>query len=189
MLLASSFDVPVAPEQAWNILLDLARVIPCMPGAVLTETVGDSRWKGRLHVKLGPMALAFETDVRREDADHSALRATFAASARELKGRGGGTARLDASLAPAQAGTRVHVQTDLALSGVVAQTARPIIESMSDEFVASLAACLRVQLTGSDDEAAAARAAQAEPVNGHALAVRAVWHHVDELVHRLTHRH
>ena len=189
MLLTSSFDVPVAPEQAWELLLDLARVIPCMPGAELAETVGDSRWKGRLHVKLGPMALVFETDVRRENADHSVLRATFAAAARELKGRGGGTARLDASLAPAEAGTTVRVQTDLALSGVVAQTARPIVESMSDEFVASLAACLKVHLTGSEEEAAAARAAQAAPVNGHALVVRAVWRHVDELVHRLTQRH
>jgi carbon monoxide dehydrogenase subunit G len=188
MKLSTSFDVPVAPEQAWGLLLDLARVIPCMPGAELTETLGDSRWKGRLHVKVGPMALVFETDVRREDADHSALRATFAATARELKGRGGGQARLDASLASVDAGTSVHVETDLALSGVVAQTARPIVESMSDEFVSSLAACLRVQLTGSDEEAAAAREAQAAPVNGHALAVRAVWHHVDELVHRLTHR-
>src|SRR5207248_10895637 len=67
----TSFDVPVPPERAWALLMDVPRVIPCMPGATLTETVDDANWKAAVKVKLGPISLAFDTTVKREEADES----------------------------------------------------------------------------------------------------------------------
>jgi carbon monoxide dehydrogenase subunit G len=188
MLLESTFDVPARPEQAWDLLMDVPRVIPCMPGATLTEMVDDANWKARVDVKLGPVALSFATDVHREEADREALRATIAADAREVRGRGAGTARIESSLVPQADGTRVVVRTDLTLTGTVAQSGRGLVEAVSAQLVESFADCLRAQLAGSEAEAAAAVEARAAPVKGHTLALRALAHRFRSFVRRLTGR-
>jgi uncharacterized protein len=174
LLLESSFDVPARPEQAWDLLMDVPRVIPCMPGTTLTETVGDSAWKARLEVKLGLVSLAFDTDVEREETDREAMRALLTATAREVRGRGGGRARIESTLVPLDEGTRVVVRTDLTLTGTVAQTRAGIVEAVSARLVQSFADCLEAQLSGVPAEAEAAAAAQARPVRGLTLALRAL---------------
>jgi carbon monoxide dehydrogenase subunit G len=190
MQLENSFDVPARPEQAWELLMDVPRVIPCMPGATLTETVDDSSWKAQMDVKLGPVSLTFATDVHREEADREAMRATIAADAREVRGRGAGRARIESSLVPQAngGGTRVVVRTDLTLTGTVAQSGRGLVEAVSAQMVRSFADCLRAQLAGSETEAAAAVEAQSAPVKGHSLALRATIDRLKSFVRRLVRR-
>jgi carbon monoxide dehydrogenase subunit G len=188
VLLENSFDVPARPEQAWDLLMDVPRVIPCMPGTALTETVDDSTWKARMEVKLGPIALTFATDVQRELADREALRAILAASARELRGRGAGEARIESTLAPQNGGPRVVIRTDLTLSGSVAQSGRGLVGAVSSQIVQGFAECLKTQLAGSEAEAAAAVAAQAAPVRGHSLAFHALRERLSRFFHRLVGR-
>src|SRR5712691_11871325 len=107
MRLENSFRVPAGPDQAWELLNDVPRVIPCMPGAELTEVVDDGTWKAAMHVKLGPISLQFATDVTRQAMDESARTTTLQARARELKGRGGATATIESTLEPAGTGTKV----------------------------------------------------------------------------------
>src|SRR5262245_45544937 len=171
VVLESSFDVPISPDEAWYVLMDVPRVIPCMPGTTLQETVDEASWKATMDVRLGPVALVFATDVHREEADHDALRAVLAADARELRGRGAGKARIESSLVPQDGGTRVLIRTDLTLSGAVAQTGRGLVEAVSAQLVRSFADCLAAQLAGSSEQASAARSAQSVPVKGHSLAL------------------
>jgi carbon monoxide dehydrogenase subunit G len=188
MLLESSFDVPVPPGQAWDLLMDVPRVIPCMPGATLLETVDGSSWKANVDVKLGPVALTFATDVHRELADPEALKATLAADARELRGRGAGRALIESSLVEQNGGTRVLIRTDLTLSGAVAQTGRGLVEAVSAQLVQRFADCLQAQLVGSEVEASAAVAAQSAPVKGHTLALRALADRLTRFFRRLAGR-
>jgi carbon monoxide dehydrogenase subunit G len=188
MLLEHTFDVPASPDDAWDLLIDVPRVIPCMPGAELTETVDESSWKARMDVKLGPIALSFATDVHREEADRQSLRATLSATAREQRGRGAGQARIESSLEPKDGGTRVVIRTDLTLSGAVAQSGRGMVEAVSAQLVQSFADCLKAQLAGSEADAAAAVAAQAGPVKGHSLALRASAHRLAAFFRRLARR-
>jgi uncharacterized protein len=171
----SSFDVPVAPEKAWDLLMDVPRVIPCMPGATLTETIDDSRWKAKMSVRLGPISLTFDTDVTREVADETARRAVLSARAREARGRGAAQATIESTLAALDGGTRVDVATDLTLTGAVAQYGRGIVEDVSQQLVTSFADCLRAQLVAAPEQAQAAVAAQAKPVGGLRLGLGAVW--------------
>src|SRR4051812_12703779 len=85
MRLENSFEVPAPPEQAWALLLDVPRVVPCMPGAELTETVDESHWKAQIAVKLGPMSMTFGADIARETVDEASRRVVLATKARELK--------------------------------------------------------------------------------------------------------
>src|SRR5262245_4191830 len=154
MLLENTFDVPARPEEAWDLLMDVPRVIPCMPGAKLTETVDESTWKAQMDVRLGPISLTLDTDVHREEADREALRAILAANARDQRGRADGRARIESTLAPhVGGGTRVSIKTDLTLSGAVAQTGRGMVQAVSAQLVQSFADCLKAQLAGSEEEA------------------------------------
>ena len=146
MRLENSFEVPGSPEAAWGLLMDVPRVIPCMPGTELTETVDDSNWKAKMTVKLGPMSFAFNTDVRREEVDEEARRAKLSARARELRGRGGGQATIESTLTPLENRTRVDIVTDLTLSGALAQYGRGMVADVSSQLVKRFADCLQAQL-------------------------------------------
>lgn len=171
MRIESSFEVPVAPEKAWELLMDVPRVIPCMPGATLTETIDDANWKAKMNVKLGPISLTFDTDVKREEADVAARRARLSAQARESRGRGAASATIESSLAALDGGTRVDVATDLMLTGAVAQYGRGIVEDVSQQMVQRFADCLKAQLVAAPAEAVAA---QAKPVGGLRLGLGAL---------------
>jgi carbon monoxide dehydrogenase subunit G len=178
----NSFEVPAPPEQAWELLMDVPRVIPCMPGATLAETIDDDHWKAKLAVKLGPIALNFDADIAREAGDPEARRAVLSTRARESKGRGSANATIESSLAASNGGTRVDIATDLQLAGAVAQYGRGMVESVASQLTASFAECLKAQLvtppaaagTEAGAEPAAAAPAAARPVGGLRLGLRAL---------------
>jgi uncharacterized protein len=164
--LENSFEVAAPPEQVWALLMDVPRVVPCMPGAKLDEQVDETTWKATMAVKLGPIALSFKTDVKREDADATAWKTRLSAKAREARGRGNASATIDSSLTPQNSGTRVDIATDLTLAGAVAQYGRGLVEDVSSQLVGQFADCLQKQLVAEPEEAAKAVAAQSPPVGG-----------------------
>jgi carbon monoxide dehydrogenase subunit G len=167
--LESSFQVNAPPEKAWDLLMDVPRIVPCMPGATLDEVVDDSHWKATMQVKLGPIGLTFATDVERTEVDETAKRVVLGATARETRNRGRASATIESSLASVDSGTRVDIVTDLSLSGTVAQYGRGMIEDISTQMVTSFAQCLEAQLGESAEDAEQAVAAQAKPISGLSL--------------------
>jgi len=182
--LENSFHVGAPAERAWDLLMDVPRVVPCMPGATLDETVDDSHWKATMQVKLGPIGLTFATDVERTEADEAARRVKLVANARETRNRGRATATIESSLAAQNGGTRVDIVTDLSLSGAVAQYGRGMIEDISSRMVTSFSSCLQAQLGESAEEAEAAVAAQARPISGLSLFFASLWRRIGRLVGR-----
>ncbi len=180
MKLENSFGVPAPKGQAWDFLMDVTRVIPCMPGAELRETISDSHWKADMSVKLGPIALTFDTDVTRDTADEASGAVTLTAKAREKRGRGGAQAAIQSSLTElGPQSTRIDIVTDLTLSGAVAQYGRGIVQDVSQQLVGRFAECLKGQLTAETPEQAAAAAAEtAKPVSGLSLGVAAMWRRI-----------
>jgi uncharacterized protein len=184
MKLENTFDVPAPPDDAWQLLIDVPRIIPCMPGATLTETINEDTWKALMAVKLGPISLSFDTEVRQEQLDESARTARLSASAREKRGRGAAQAVIESRLAPFNGGTRIEITTDLALSGPVAQYGRGLIEDVSTQLVQSFADCLKAQLAAEPEAARAAVAAQDRPVRLGRHGFAALWHAVLRLIRR-----
>jgi carbon monoxide dehydrogenase subunit G len=176
----NSFEVAAPPEAAWELLMDVPRVIPCMPGAQLTETVDDDHWKATMAVKLGPIALSFLTDVARESVDAEARRAVLSANAREAKGRGSAQATIESTLAAQNGGTRVDIVTELALTGPVAQYGRGLVQSVAAQLTASFAGCLQKTLApaapaaGGEEAAPAPAPVAPRPVSGLRLGLKAL---------------
>ena len=176
MKLENSFEVTAPPEAAWALLMDVPRVIPCMPGAELVETVDDSHWKARMRVKLGPISLAFLTDVERGEVDEAARRVTLAAKAREERGRGAASATIESSLSSAEGKTRVTTVTELTLTGAVAQYGRGLVQDVSAQLLKQFAACLESQLaTSAPDGDPPPPPPEQRPVGGLRLGLGALW--------------
>ena len=184
MKLENSFEVPAPPEEAWTLLMDVPRTIPCMPGAKLDEAVDDRHWKATMAVKLGPISLSFKTDLEQQEVDEAARRVTLAAKAREARGRGNAAATIQSALTPQDGGTRVDIVTDLQLTGAVAQYGRGLVADVSSQLVGQFADCLKKQLAASPEEAEAAVAAQSRPVGGVRLGLSALWRSLVRFVRR-----
>jgi uncharacterized protein len=166
MRIENSFDVPATPEAAWELLMDVPRIIPCMPGATLDEVVADDAWKATMQVKLGPIGLTFATNVRREEVDEDGRRVKLAADAREVRNRGNAKATIESGLTGNEGGTHVDLVTELALTGAVAQYGRGMIEDISSQLVSTFAECIKSQLDAEPEEAEKAVATQQNPVSG-----------------------
>lgn len=176
MKLENSFQVTAPPEAAWELLMDVPRVIPCMPGAELVETIDESHWTARMRVKLGPISLSFLTDVRREEVDEAGRRVRLATSAREERGRGAASATIESWLTSAEGRTEVTTVTDLALTGMAAQFGRGLIPDVTAQLLESFAYCLEQQLVSQpeDSSAPAPAPAQPRPVSGLSLGAAAM---------------
>ena len=178
MKIENGFDVPLPAAEAWRVLLDIERVAPCFPGAELLERIDDKSFKGKVAVKLGPVAVSFLGTAKFEEIDEAARRVKARASGTEQKGRGGAQATVEfvlAETAPHQ--THVSIVTDLSLNGQVAQYGRgaAMIQDMAQQMVGRFAAALRTQIQGSESERAAAVVEAAKPVSGFSLFFGALW--------------
>jgi carbon monoxide dehydrogenase subunit G len=144
----NSFDVPLSPAQAWAVLMDIRRIAPCMPGAALTEIVDAQNFRGKIAVRLGPVALAFAGRVQFEDVDDANHSARVKAQGADDKGRGSANATATFRIEPADIGSRVFIHTDLMLSGAVAQYGRGVgmIQATASQIIGQFASNLRVQL-------------------------------------------
>jgi carbon monoxide dehydrogenase subunit G len=161
----NSFEVPLPPADAWPVLMDIRRIAPCMPGAELTEVVDHKTYKGKVAVRLGPVALAFAGTVVFEELDNANYSARVKAQGNDSKGRGGAHATSSFRLEPAGTGSKVLVHTDLALSGSVAQYGRGVgmIQATATQIMNQFANNLKASLAQSNASTAPASAAAASP--------------------------
>jgi carbon monoxide dehydrogenase subunit G len=169
----NAFEVPLPPEQAWPVLMDIRRIAPCMPGAELTEVVDDKTYKGKIGVRLGPVALTFAGTVVFEEIDNDNRTARVKASGNDAKGRGAANAASSFRLEPTAAGSKVLVHTDLTLSGAVAQYGRGVgmIQATATALMNQFANNLKKQLAEGGAAAGGGDAlpAAAAPISGFSL--------------------
>ncbi len=160
MLIENEFHVPGPMERAWQYLLDVERIVPCAPGAELTEVVDDHTWKGKINMKLGPVSLSFAGTVAMAERDDANHRVVLKAQGQEQKGKGAASASVTSWLEPgaADGGTTVKMQADITLSGTVAQLSRGLLPDVSARLTNQFAECLRESM--STEEAAASPAEQ-----------------------------
>lgn len=160
----NSFEVPLPPQQAWSTLMDIERIAPCMPGAELTEKVDDRTFKGKVSVRLGPVALTFQGTATFEAIDDAGHNAKVKAQGADAKGRGGANATVGFGLEPSDTGSKVLIHTDLQLSGSVAQYGRGagMIQDLASQIIGQFAKNLAQQIE-SEQPAAAAASGGARP--------------------------
>ncbi len=171
MLITNDFEVAQPVEAVWQFFGDIPRVASCLPGAELTETLGDDKYGGRVAVRMGPVRLQFAGTAEITERDEAAKRIVVHATGAEERGRGQASMVVSATLAAAGRGTKVAVSQDLQLSGAAAQYGRGMISDVTTvlmrDFAANLAARITAAERGETVQAAAAAA------GGFAIGLRA----------------
>ena len=155
MELQHSFSVPVDVDQAWAVLVDIEQVAPCMPGAAL-DTVDGDEFTGSVKVRLGPIGITYKGKARFVEKDEVAHRAVIDAQGKDARGNGTASATVTATLHPQDDGTRVEVNTDLAITGKPAQFGRGVMVDVGNKLIGQFADCLAGKLAKADGPAAAA---------------------------------
>jgi carbon monoxide dehydrogenase subunit G len=180
----NALEVPLPPDEAWKVLLDIRRIAACIPGAELTEVVDAQTYKGRVAVRIGPVAMSLVGQARLEDVDSANRKARLQGT--DPKGRGSADSVIDFRLEPAGNGTRVLIHSDVKLAGSIAQYGRGsgMIQSVASQLIAQFGSTLKVQIEQSRYRPAVASEANpppAKPVSGLALIARALWDSIARL--------
>jgi len=166
MDLEHSFTIPVPPEQAWQILLDVEQVAPCMPGATVDSVDGDVI-SGKVKVKVGPVSLTYAGSARFTEKDEKARTVVLDASGKETRGSGTAAAKVTSSLQDEDGQTRVVVRTSMTVTGRPAQFGRGVIAEVGGRIIERFATNLAGQLaSGQATAPGAGRAADGAAASG-----------------------
>jgi carbon monoxide dehydrogenase subunit G len=169
MELEHSFTVPVPMERAWDVLLDVERVAPCMPGATLDSVDGDEI-HGKVKVKVGPINMTYAGTARFVEKDKATGVMRLEASGKETKGAGTASATVRSTLEDHGHETFVVVHTTLNVTGKPAQFGRGVMNEVGGKLLSIFATNLASMLAQSNDEAAGAGAAAGAPAGAAAAA-------------------
>jgi len=152
MELDHSFIVPVPPDRAWEVLLDVERIAPCMPGAIVEEFDGEVV-TGRIKVKVGPVSLTYRGTAKFTERDPDTRVVVVDASGKETRGAGTASAAIRASLVPSGEGTEVSIHTTMNVTGRPAQFGRGVIAEVGGKLVEKFAENLAQMISDGGDVA------------------------------------
>jgi carbon monoxide dehydrogenase subunit G len=154
--LNNEFRVAVPAAKTWQVLTDVERVAPCIPGAQLLSVDGDD-FTGVVKVKVGPITVSYKGDASFQEKDEAAQRVVIKATGKETRGSGNAAAVVTAQLKDdGTRGTIVSITTDLTISGKAAQFGRGVLADVSTNLIGQFARNLEADLLGDTATSAAA---------------------------------
>ena len=193
MQLENSFAVSAPADRVFAYLLDINKVVGCVPGAELSEVVDPTTFKGKVKVKVGPITVAYNGTARITDRDDAGRSAAIEAEGRETTGPGSARAKAVMKVDADGAGSIVKISTDYSVAGRVAQFGRGVMEDVSRRIINEMAACIKANVEGGEQHAAAVSggsvsadapapaAVTARPVNAVSLFFQVLWEGIRRL--------
>lgn len=192
MQLENSFPVSAPPDKVFAYLLDVNKVVSCVPGAELTEVVDPTTFKGRVKIKVGPITVAYSGTARISQRDEATRTATLTAEGRETTGPGSAQASATMKVQTAGDGSMVEIITEYQVRGRVANFGRGVMEDVSRRLINEMANCIQANVEAdepADDDVSAAversgpppQMHTAKPVSAFAL----LWHLIRLRIGRL----
>ncbi len=175
MLITNDFEVAEPVEKVWQFFENIPQVASCLPGAELTEDLGDERYKGKVAVRMGPVRLQFAGTADITERDEQARRVVVHAAGAEERGRGQASMVVTATLTRSGRGTKVDVTQDLQLSGAAAQYGRGMIGDVTSVLMRDFSTNMqdRIQRLDRGESAEQIAATAATPASGFRLGLRA----------------
>ena len=197
MQIPSTFQLDLPPDNAYELLLDLDRVAPCLPGATLGDELADGGRELTVAVRLGPMKFQYTGSVRIAERDGAARRAVLVGTAREMRGQGDANATITMNVSPNGDRSQVDSVADIDLSGRAGQAGRGIVEDVSRRMIDEMTACLRARASEQGGSVSGRRASpapdlaaaesgrdDASPIRAGALAMKVIWDRLRRLFRR-----
>lgn len=175
MLITNAFEVTEPTEKVWSFFDDISQVASCLPGAELTEDLGDDRYRGKVAVRMGPVKLQFAGIAEITERDDADKRIVVDANGADEKGRGQAAMLVTAKLTSTARGTKVDVSQDLQLSGAAAQYGRGMISDVTAILMRDFATNMEARISARERGVATEHLATAAPASGFRIGLRAAW--------------
>jgi carbon monoxide dehydrogenase subunit G len=150
MQLENSFTVGAPPDRVFAYLLDVNKIVGCVPGAELSEVVDPTTFKGKVKIKVGPITVAYNGTARIADRDDANHAATLEADGRETTGPGSARAKARMTVEAEGSGSIVKIVTEYSVAGRVAQFGRGVMEDVSRRIVTDMAACIKASVEAAE---------------------------------------
>jgi carbon monoxide dehydrogenase subunit G len=166
MKINNEFTVGATIQEAWDTMLNLERIAPCLPGAAIQDEKEEGEYDGTMKVKIGPITANYKGTVKFEEVDEDNHRAVLQATGRDARGQGTASATIVSTLQEESDGTKVSVETDMKLTGRAAQFGRGIAQDVATKMLDQFASCLEEEITGGPEEGAAAAGGTASQPTG-----------------------
>src|ERR671933_564363 len=151
MKIQNEIEVAASPDELFNVLADVERVAPLLPGATLEGKEGDA-YAGTVKVKVGPITTSYRGTLRFRELDHDSHQAVMVASADETHGQGDLEATITASVSGSDSKSVLSLETDLDVRGKVAQFGRGALGNVSQRILDQFARNLESEVLSSGEE-------------------------------------
>lgn len=180
MKIEQKFFLNAPPDRVWAFLTDPHQVASCLPGAAISEQVDDRTYLGTITVKVGLITASYKGKIRFERLDAAQWEAELVGQGQDVKGKGGAEMRMQSRLVPRDGGTEVVLASEVAISGLLAQMGRGMIESVSGQIFQQFAAAVREKLEGGQSGER-----EAKPLDALSLGAKAAGQAMGKAVRRL----
>lgn len=147
MRMHHSFELPGSVDRAWQLLNRIDEIAPCLPGASVTKA-GEGQFNGNMRVRMGPLDMTFKGTIAIVERDAAAGRVVLRSKGSEARGQGTASATTVANLSQQGDCTRVSLDTDLMISGRVAQMGRGMVVEISNDLIDRFVTNLKTELAG-----------------------------------------
>lgn len=148
MRIDETVEIAAPAEAVWAFLADPERVAAALPGAEITERIGDNAYKGGMSVKVGPLAASYTGTVS-FDLNEAERSAVVRASGQGKAGMGNAEMTMRSAVeALARDRTRVAVSATLVVTGILAQLGRGMIQHVSKKMFKDFAQIVARQVAG-----------------------------------------
>ena len=178
-----NFELNADIDTVWNVLINPEKVVTCVPGAELTESIDENHLKGTVTIKIGPVTAKFNGDVEIEKREISNYELAMSGKGSDICGKGGAAMSMWLKLNALETGTEVCCRMTVSITGRIAQFGGRMIEAvnnkMFEQFISNFTNMMEQE---NGDESTKGRTREAESVNTASLVDSAI---VSELKKKL----
>ena len=144
MKLENRCVVPADRDTTWDLVLDVPRVAPCVPGLSRLEDEGDGCYRGTLQAQAGPMRVNLSGTLRVTGKNPDKGEAYFLLEATDRRLGGSVKTTMTLQMMPTDDGqTELTIDTDTVFMGTLGTLGQPIIRRKAaatvEEFARNLA--------------------------------------------------
>lgn len=166
MKIQNEIEISAPPDELFELLADVERVAPLLPGASIDEQEDDDTYKGTVKVKVGPITASYQGTLYFREIDYDNYRAVMEASGRETQGQGSAEATITASVSGSDSKSVLTLDTDMEVRGKVAQFGRGAIGNVSQKLLGQFARNLESQVLSMNEEGSSAEDPEQPSENG-----------------------
>ena len=148
--ISRSFKAEEPIQVVWKSLNDPNKLVNCLPGASLTETIDDKSYKGEVSIKFGPIKAKYDGVITFEEKDDANKKMKMVGKGVDVKGKGSADMVMNCSLAENGGGTQVDYTIDIVVTGKLAQFGSRLINDVTNTIFDQFTNNFKEQLKGEE---------------------------------------